>query len=224
MNLYILVEGKQTERKLYPAWVCHLSPKIKKVDVISQITENCLYLISGEGYPRLLDVTLVNSLKDISQNEKITNFWVVLDADEQTVEQRREQVLERIEKSGIDIAHCAVEVIVQNPCIETWGLGNKIIISPNKISPDFGCFFQHFDVQNNDPELMQKPYGHDGSIAHYHECYLKAMLKLRNATYTKKNPATLMEAPYLEQLVVRANDGRNHLSSFNHFLQLASNL
>lgn len=172
----------------------------------------------------MLDVTLINTLKDVSENKKITNLWVVLDADEQRVDERRALVNERIDAANLDITHCKIDVIVQNPCIETWGLGNRIIISPNKISPDFDPYLSHYDVQRNDPELMRKPQGYEGSIAHYHECYLKAMLRLRNSGYTKKNPAPLMEKAYLEQLITRAKDKNAHLSSFNHFLQLATRL
>ncbi len=224
MNLYILVEGQQTERKLYPAWLSHLSPKMKKVDAISQMTENCFFLISGEGYPRLLDVALINTLKDLNENKFISNLWVVLDADDKSVEERREQVFERVRAAGIDISHCKIDVIVQKTCIETWGLGNKIIISPNKLSAEFNEFLSYYNVQDEDPELMGKPDRHKGSIAHYHECYLRAMLKLRNATYQKKNPIALMEPAYLAQLEARVKEGRSHLPSFEYFLSLAKGL
>lgn len=222
MNLYILVEGKQTERKLYPCWIELLTPNIQKVDFLSQLTNDKFYLISGEGYPRMIDVALINSLKDINEHKNITNFWVVMDSEGDDIVLKEQYVLDQIRKSGVDISHCQVDVIIQDPCIETWGLGNKVIISRNKISPHFAPFFSHYDVQSSDPELMKVPSDYEGSIAKYHESYLKGMLSLRNATYTKKNPAALMESTYLEQLISRASDSNQHLSSFRKFYELAT--
>lgn len=172
----------------------------------------------------MLDVTLVNALKDLSENKKITDFWVALDSEGEDVESRVKLVMEKITTSGMDISHCNVHVIVQNPCVETWGLGNKVIISPNKLNPTFLGFLNHYDVQSNDPEEMQKPSFYEGSIAKYHESYLKSMLALRNATYTKKNPAALMEPSYLQQLINRAYEDEGHIPSFRLFHTLATQL
>jgi len=224
MNLYILAEGKQTERRLYPAWMGVLSPSIKKVDYLSALDNNNYYFISGEGYPRMIDVTLINALKDLSENKKITDFWVALDSEGEDVEERKKLVLSKIASSNVDISHCNVHIIVQNPCVETWGLGNRVIISPNKLEEPFIDYFNHYDVQSNDPEAMPKPESYDGSIAKYHESYLKNMLALRNATYTKKNPAALMEPSYLQQLITRAYADEGHIPSFKLFHALAVQL
>lgn len=32
MNLYIIVEGEQTEMKVYPEWLHFLAPQLEKVD------------------------------------------------------------------------------------------------------------------------------------------------------------------------------------------------
>ncbi len=31
MNIYFLVEGKRTERKVYPAWLSYILPELKQV-------------------------------------------------------------------------------------------------------------------------------------------------------------------------------------------------
>lgn len=224
MNLYVLVEGKQTERRLYPSWLSFIVPSLVKVESLSQLQGSHYYLISGEGYPRMIDITLVNALKDISENKEITNFWVVMDSEGFSPQDRMDFVKSEILKSGIDISHCKVEVLIQDPCIETWGLGNKVIISKNKIQGDFADYYNHYNVNDLDPEMMKHPPEYSGSIAKYHESYLKSMLSLRNATYTKKNPVALMEESYLNQLISRSNDGSNHLSSFSRFYQSALNL
>lgn len=224
MNLYILVEGRHTERKIYPAWLRYISPNMERVDYPSAIRDNNYYLISGEGYPRILDVELKNSLKDISENKLIDCFWVVLDSDGKNIEERIGDIHERINKSGIIIKHCSVSVILQNPCIETWGLGNSSAISQNQLHNGLSDFFHHYDVKSNDPELMRKPISFIGSDASYHESYLKEMLSVNNIRYTKKNPQGLIEKYYLDALIERAANSDGHLKSFKIFYDLASSL
>lgn len=226
MSLYILVEGKQTERKLYPVWLAHICPELIKVESPrSLVNNNSYYLISGEGYPRLLDVELKNSLRDIEENKSVRNFWVILDSDGVGVDVRRREVLDCIDSfSSIDIRHCSVEVIVQNPCIETWGFGNKSIISLNQLHDEFRGFFTHYNVRDLDPELMSKPREYVGTLAAYHESYLRCMLRQKQIRYRKNNPNGLIDVSYLEKMISRANDGASHLKSFKHFLELANGI
>ena len=71
---------------------------------------------------------------------------------------------------------------------------------------------------------MLKQSFYEGSIAKYHESYLKNMLAWRNATYKKKNPAALMEPSYLQQLINRADEDEGHIPSFRLFHTLATQL
>lgn len=224
MNLYILVEGKQTERILYPIWLQFIAPHMTRVQSLSSINENNYFLISGEGYPRMLDVKLNDSLKDIEQQGNFDLFWVVLDSDGESVPVRRQYVLSRIAQSGIDIGSCQVEVIIQDPCIETWGLGNSSMISVNHLYGELSDFYRHYDVKNNDPELMRKQRGFLGSEASFHERYLKSMLILKGIKYTKKNPQGMKDLYYFNALIERSLNQNNHLRSFAHFYQNASSL
>ena len=88
MNVYILVEGKQTERKVYPAWLSQLASHMKQVESHADVEENSYFLLSGEGYPRLLDVSLKNSLNDIAESGKFDAFWIVLDSDGEDIRER----------------------------------------------------------------------------------------------------------------------------------------
>ncbi|GAL93420.1 MULTISPECIES: hypothetical protein [Microcystis] len=40
MNIYFLVEGRSTEKKLYTAWLTHLIPEIERVDFYDQANHN----------------------------------------------------------------------------------------------------------------------------------------------------------------------------------------
>ena len=39
MNLYFLVEGAQSERKVYPAWLTYLLPELQRVDNCDDVNE-----------------------------------------------------------------------------------------------------------------------------------------------------------------------------------------
>ncbi|MEB5764128.1 RloB family protein [Enterobacter asburiae] len=223
MNLYILVEGRQTERKVYPLWLNILSPHMRKIDSPERATDNNFFLISGEGYPKLLDVALVNCLKDINTSGNFNSFWIVLDTDGQSMQDRGQDIHNRIAKSGIEIGDCSIEIIFQNPCIETWGLGNKSIISKNQLHGDLNDCFHFYDVSANDPELMAKPASYNGTIANFHEFYLKTMFLQVNMNYSKSRPHALSNINTVEGMVSRIHEG-DHLGTFKNFYNLAISL
>ena len=45
MNLYILVEGKNTEKKIYPSWLSYLLPQLKRVNFYDQVDKNSYFLM-----------------------------------------------------------------------------------------------------------------------------------------------------------------------------------
>lgn len=189
MNVYIVVEGKQTERKLYPSWIEHLAPFMKKISIPSDATNDSFYLVSGEGYPNMYNTVLL-SLRDIEQYQQYTHLWVVLDADTRNPDDVKNEVFDFIKKSieaeNINIGLCEIRIIVQTPCIETWGLGNKYVLSYNQLHDGFGEFVEHYDVKINDPEKMLPLNDFDGSIAAFHELYLKKCLVFKISLIRKK--------------------------------------
>ena len=46
MNLYFLVEGRRTEKKVYPKWLSVLLPQINEVKFPHEITQNNFYIFS----------------------------------------------------------------------------------------------------------------------------------------------------------------------------------
>jgi len=54
MNVYFLVEGRRTEKKIYPKWLSHLVPELTKVDFFEDVKEFNYKLFSGFGFPHLL--------------------------------------------------------------------------------------------------------------------------------------------------------------------------
>ena len=70
MNIYFLVEGKRTEMKVYPKWLSHLVPNLKRVDAYQNVESNNYYIFSGNGFPSLLDNHLRNCIEDINSTKK----------------------------------------------------------------------------------------------------------------------------------------------------------
>lgn len=66
MNLYFLVKGKRTERKVYPMWLSILKPAMVKISYAADANDNNYYLMSGEGYPSLLN-HLENVIAEINE-------------------------------------------------------------------------------------------------------------------------------------------------------------
>ena len=78
MNVYFLVEGK-TERKVYPKWLAHLAPQLKRVNFPCDATANNYYLISGGGFPSILDNHLKDLVSDINTSGNF-DYLVLLEA------------------------------------------------------------------------------------------------------------------------------------------------
>lgn len=67
MNLYIIVEGEQTEMKVYPEWLHFLAPQLEKVDDAWSIKpdSHSYYLFSAGGIPSIFK-HVSNAVADIN--------------------------------------------------------------------------------------------------------------------------------------------------------------
>ena len=54
MKAYFVVEGRRTEKKVYTAWLSHLVPELTRLNFCDEATANGYFLISAEGYPRII--------------------------------------------------------------------------------------------------------------------------------------------------------------------------
>ncbi len=224
MNLYILVEGRRTESRVYPKWISYLLPHYSRAFSPDAVMRNSYFLISGEGYPRLLDVALQHSIEDINSCGRYAYFVICIDADEVSVEERRVEVQGRLDRASPPLdSSVTVRIIVQNRSIETWFLGNRNVFSRNPTGRRFREFVQFYDVSGNDPEEMGVMGGY-ATHAEFHHDYLREMFRERGITYTKRNPGHVADESYLNQLITRVEDCREHLMTFQNFLTLCRNI
>lgn len=224
MNIYFLVEGQRTEMKVYPAWLSILVPQLKKVQWHHEAVENNYYIFSGNGYPSLLDNHLKNSIADINAATNFDYLVICLDTDEDTIEARKQQVLDFIAEENIILnSNTKLEIIAQNVCFETWFLGNRKVFKKNPKSVLLAEYINHYHVKNDDPELMKKPTDFDQTTAIFHSAYLQEMLAERNIRYTKKNPEEVSKKTFLDELIKR-NKETNHIPTLKYFIDFCEKI
>lgn len=217
MNLYFILEGDQTEPKVYPIWIETILDNYSKIDFEHLATNNNYYIFSGGGIPSIYNHT-VNAIKNINQSNLFHKLIVCLDGEEIGIEKRKTELIEFIEKSGVSLINtCELVIIVQEVCIETWFLGNKKIVKTNPHSSTLLDYKTHFDVKLNDPELMPNLNFHTN--AQFHFSYFREVLKERNLTYRKSRPNIVMEQSYFKEMNKRIEE-TNHLKSFKDLIDL----
>jgi hypothetical protein len=216
MNIYLVVEGPVGEKRVYSSWVPLVNPNLIVKESIVDVTHNCLYIISGGGYPNYFDV-ISDGVKDVSDTHLFDRLVVAVDSEDMSYDEKREEVVDFIEGFGMRVEY---RVIVQHFCLETWALGNRVIVTRYPQNPNIRIFRRIFDVLTEDPELLPDLPDELLTRAQFAEKYLRGLLneKYRNLTYSKRNPTALLNYLYFERVKSRFIDTR-HIASFNDFLQ-----
>jgi hypothetical protein len=111
MNIYFLVEGKKTELIIYPKWLSYLVPELKRVQYYDQINENSYYIISAKGNARMIHDGIPNAVEKIQEIGNYNYFVICLDADEDTVEERKNWIYEFIETEKIGSSRLCVKKV-----------------------------------------------------------------------------------------------------------------
>jgi hypothetical protein len=223
MNIYFLVEGKRTERKIYPAWLSHLLPELQQVKNYDEVNQNNYYLFSAEGYPSIIYQHFPNAAADIVANGKYDYFVVCIDAEENTVNSVKKEIYDFINDENINIGLTQLVIIVQNRCIETWFLGNRKIYSRHPQSQTLLNYNRYYNISVNCPEEMGK-YSNFNTHAQFHEAYLKELFRAKTINYSKNNPGEVVKLYYLEQLQIRVQENSHHLPTFQDFLQFCNRI
>ncbi len=214
MNLYFFLEGRRTEPKVYRAWLAQVFPHLTEVKAISEANADSYLLISGFGYPQLLN-RIDEVVADIERHGGVDHLFVCLDSEEDKPEDRIREVEDRI-VGKLTATDC--HAIIHNCCIETWFLGNRQVMKRNPESEKLRTFKTFYDVSVNCPELMGCPPGYR-IRAHFHLDYLKEMLRERGLSYSKEQPREVQKKSYLAALV-RRHEKTGHLQSFGRLVTI----
>jgi hypothetical protein len=227
MNLYVIVEGRRTEKKVYPAWFKYLIPKLERVNLAKEANTNNYYLFNGNGFPALLHNHLRNSIQEVNEHTQYKYLVLVLDVDESTVNKRKKEVENFISNENLKLENLKLEnaklvIIPQDKCIETWFLGNQKIYKNNPENKTLIDYINFYNVKELDPELMGIIEGFN-THAQFHSDYCTIFLRERNIRYSKNKPNGVTEKDYLDQLILRGNK-TGHLSSFINFIEFCNKI
>lgn len=222
MNLVLLVEGAETEPKVYRAWIANRAPQLQSVSHVADLTNDQYVLVSGHGYPSCYR-RLQGLLRDIADHSgKVSEFWLCLDSDEDSFKDRHDEATRAIEEAAAQVGLwqknplLKVRALIQHCCIETWFLGNSGFLRAGPQSRDLVEFKRFFDVSRDDPEAMGTFPGYV-TKASFHVAYLKAMLAERGHRYSKCFPGVVREPAYLAALEKRCTQ-TDHLRSLHYLL------
>ncbi len=81
--------SEKNRKKVYPAWLNFITPKLTRITNPEDAKCNNYYIISGNGYPSILDhiEEAVNTINEF--NGIFTHFVIVADSDDDGFEQRK---------------------------------------------------------------------------------------------------------------------------------------
>ena len=215
MNYYIVVEGKKVEPLVYDKWISYLNPKLYPISYISEFKENNYLIFPGNGYPSYLE-TIDDATQTVLYNPIIDYLIIAIDSEEMTYEKKYQEIHDRV-SDYIDKIN--IIIIVQHFCIETWALGNRVIIKRNPENIELKRYISYFNVATNDPELLSPIEQEQLTRAQFAVRYLRRALNdiYKNLTYSKNRPDALLNLKYFQQVKLRY-DTTNHIKSFGKFL------
>lgn len=214
MSFYFLVEGAQTEKRVYRAWMSYAFPHYYEVSRLEDLHGNTFLLLAGYGYPSYL-THIQAALHDIERHQHVDYFFVCVDAEDHSAESKRHEIMALAPDAFPRVRHA---VIVHDCCIETWFLGNDRMVKRFPDSEQLRAWKAFYDVSRDDPEGMRYPPSHSYR-AHFHLDYLKAMFREHDLAYSKKHPGAATHQSYLQALI-RRHAQTNHLRSFGYLMAL----
>jgi hypothetical protein len=239
MNFYFIFEGK-TEPIVYKKWLSVLLPHLTEVESFDEILQDNYYYVSNMGYPCCNKVA-ADAIQDINQVPKYDYLVLFTDADNLTVEEKKDEISKSIdlelEKRPLKFLpdNCKFEIIVQKVCIETWFLGNRNFFVRNpQLNETLKQYIKYFDVSQRNPEELALEFVQDEentreifgykTKALFHKSYLREIFKERNLSYDHARPKEVQEKYYLDQLINRIEVNADHLLSFKNFIDFCQKI
>lgn len=215
MNIHVVVEGEIGERQVYQYWVPLVNPNLSYVPHISNLVRDNFSIVIGGGYPQYFEL-IDGAIADVNRYGNINRLVLAVDSEEMEYDEKFAEIQQYISNT-----HCIAEVriIVQHFCLETWALGNRVIIRDHPHSPKLREYKKYYNVKHLDPELLPDYPLEELNRAQFAEKYLRRALneRYRNLTYSKSNPGALLHHLYFERVRQRFKE-TNHISSFGGFL------
>lgn len=212
MNFYFFFEGQRTEPRVFRAWMKEVFPDLTEARKLSELKQNNFFVRSGRGYPAYLD-RIEEVILDIERRGTVDHFFVCVDAEDDPV-----KILDAIQKRVAGrFPQTACQIIIANCCIETWFLGNEVMMPQQPARALLGEFKKHYDVSVHCPESMPLWRKYGRTRAQFHKAYLKELLRENGHSYSEINPGVVRSKEYLVALVSR-HSNTGHIQSFGHLI------
>ena len=206
---------------VYPAYLSHLLPELRRVNHPFEAQENSYYIVSGFGYPNLLG-HIENCVRDVNRYDAYDYLVVCFDTDDESVRDRTAIIEKVLNKRRLWPKKAKIKVICQKKCMETWFLGSGLH-EKGKPHPPVLPYMQAYDVCRKDPEKMDRPENYPGSVGDFHCNYLMKLVEASGKIYTKRNPYVVCSRMFLDSLIERT-DTTPHLKTFKNFLNFCQQL
>ncbi len=226
MNVYIVVEGEQTEMTVYPAWLSIIAPNMKRVLNAREINNDSYYLFCGHGIPSIYK-HVINSVLDINEINSKGGYTydyliVCLDTENETREDIENSLGEYMAEAGVSPQGFQIKIFEHKVCMETWFLGNRRMFKDNPNGDNMIKYLHHFNVKLDNPEDMDSIDPDKWNVAKFHLKYLKAMLAERNLKYDKNKTEVVCSKDYLEELINRYEQ-MSHINTFGAWYEFVKN-
>jgi len=215
MNIHIVTEGNVGEKKVYRHWIPLVNPELTYVNHIGDILNNNFSIISGEGFPHYLDI-IDNAIDDVNDMPHIDGLVIAVDSEEMSYEEKYDEIYQHTKKK---ICRAEMRIIIQHFCLETWALGNRIMMSTRIKNEQLRTYVRLFNVRINNPELLPSNHQENMNRAQFAMKYLKLALneKYKQLTYSKSNPGALLNNKYFTRVKERLEQ-THHIQCFQTFL------
>lgn len=221
MNYYFLLEDEKSFMKILPKWLEYINFKCTRVADIKGVKENNYVLQSGKGVTRLITNVLFDTINTIMDNPGIIDKLVILmDTENENEEYRKQQIFTQIKNTyDINTFDFEIVVLVCNHCFESWLLGAEGLYPQDEVDSesDFYPYYNHYNIEECDPEDMPVPIDCHETIAKYHFHYLCELFRYRRKRYTKSKPDAVATRDYFSLMRNRIEHTK-HIQSFAVFV------
>jgi len=114
----------------------------------------------------------------------IDRLVIAVDSEEMSYEEKRREIVDFVASVSVAIDY---RIIVQHFCLETWALGNQVVVTRYPKDERLREYRRYYDVLSRDPELLPGYPPQQLNRSQFASLYLKKILneKYRKLTYTK---------------------------------------
>lgn len=221
MNYYFLLEDEKSFMKILPKWFEYIGFQCTRVADIKDVEKNNYILQSGKGVTRLITKALFDTIDTIINNPgKIDKLVILIDTENESEEYRKQQIFTKIQETyDMDVFDFEIVIFVCNHCFESWLLGADGLYPQCEVPAEsvFYPYYNHYNIEDCDPELMPVPANCNETIAKYHFHYLCELFRHRRIRYSKSKPDVVATQEFFSSMCNRIEQ-TPHIQSFARFI------